>query len=164
MLKENGKLFGKISVIDIAAILVVLVLILGVVLRFSGNQAVTVSTGQNLQCVVKVENVRVQTVDALKKGGAVFDKESKEYIGEITQVKEEQGTTMLLMENGTYQEVPTEGRYNVYVTIAFTGSVSDAGYYTQTNRQMSVGGTLEMNAKFSQCEGKIFAVSQAENN
>lgn len=164
MLKENGKLFGKISVIDIAAILVVLVLIFGVVLRFFGNQAVTVSTGQDLLCVVKVENVRMQTVDALKKGGAVFDKESKEYIGEILKAEEEQGTTMLLMETGEYKEVPTEGRYNVYVTIAFTGSVSDTGYYTATNRQMSVGGTLEMNAKFSQCKGEIFAVSQAENN
>ncbi len=160
---KDGKIFGRISIIDIAAILVVLVLIAGVALRFSGNQAVSVSTGQTIECVVKVENVRMQTVDALKKGGAVFDQESKEYIGDITGVTEEPGTTMLLMENGEYREVPTEGRYNAYVTIAFTGSVSDAGYYTATNRQMSVGGTLEMNAKFSQCEGKIFSVRQVEN-
>ncbi len=161
--RKDGKLFGKISIIDLAAILVVLVLIAGVAMRFSGNQAVSVSTGQAIECVVKVENVRMQTVNALQKGGAVFDQESKEYIGDITGVAEEPGTTMLLMENGEYREVPTEGRYNAYVTIAFTGSVSDAGYYTATNRQMSVGGTLEMNAKFSQCEGKIFSVRQVEN-
>ncbi len=163
MLKQDGKLFGKISIIDVAAILAVVVLLVGLAIRLSGNSGVTVSSGEELECVVLVKEVRQETVEALAKRGAVFDKTSKEYIGEIVGVASEQATEMVEMENGQYKEVPVDGRYNAYVTIAFTGSVSDAGYYTASNKQISVGGSLEMNAKFSQCEGKIRQVRYAKD-
>ncbi|MBQ4145424.1 MAG: DUF4330 domain-containing protein [Clostridia bacterium] len=160
MFKKDGKLFGKISIIDILAIVAVVVLALGVYLRFSGQEKVQVSSGEPLECVMKVENIREYTVEALKKGGAVFDKDSKEYIGEITGVTSEQGTTSLLMNDGTYREVPTENRYNAYVTIAFSGKVSDNGYYTNTNQQIAVGSGINLNAKFAQCESKVYSVKR----
>ncbi len=163
MLKQDGKLFGKISIIDIGALLAAIVLIVGIAIRFSGNEAVQVTAGKNLECVVLVENVRQYNVDALKKGGAVFDKETKEYIGEITEVTSQPATHLLTMADGSCREVLLENRYDAYVTIAFSGKVSDTGYYTDTNRQMSVGASLNMNAKFSQCESKIQEVRLAEN-
>ena len=160
MFKKDGKLFGKISIIDILAVVAIVVLVFGVYLRFSGQEKVQISSGEPLQCVVKVENIRNYTVEALKKGGAVYDKDTKEYIGEIKEVKSEQGTTMLLVNDGTYREVPTENRYNAYVTIDFSGKVSDNGYYTNTNQQIAVGSSLNLNAKFAQCECKVFDVKR----
>ncbi len=162
MLKQDGKLFGKISIIDLAAILAIVILLVGLGTRFLGKSAVTVSGGQKIECVVLVKEVRQETVDALSKRGAVYDKTSKEYIGEIIGVASAEATHMVEMATGEYLEVPIEGRYNAYVTIAFTGSVSDQGYYTAANQQMAVGGSLEMNAKFSQCEGIIRQVRLAE--
>ncbi len=161
MLKD-GRLFGKISIIDIIAIVAVLVLVIGVAMRFSGQEAVQVSGRESLECVTLVKNIRQYNVDALKKGGAVFDKTTKEYVGEIVDVTTEQATTMLLMQDGTYREVPTENRYNAYVTISFTGKVNDNGYYTDTNQQISVGSTLNMDAKFSQCESIVQSVGKRE--
>lgn len=161
-MKKDGKLFGKISIIDLLAILLVVVLAVGVGIRFSGGQKVQVSAGEPLECVVQVKNIRQYNVDALKKGGAVFDKDTKEYIGEIVSVESEPGTTMLLMNDGSYRDVPTENRYHAYVTIAFSGKVSDGGYYTEANKQMCAGATLYMNAKFSQCESTILEVRRAE--
>lgn len=161
MFKKDGKLFGKVSVIDIAAILILILLAVGVLVKFSGNQNVQVASGEALQCTVQVKNVRDFTVEALKKGGPVFDKTTKEYIGEITDVTSEPGTTMLLLTDGTYREVQTGDRYNAYVTIAFTGKAGDNGYYTATNKQMCTGSSIALNAKYSQCDGVIKSVEKA---
>lgn len=162
MLKKDGKLFGKISIIDLLAVVAVVVLVLGLALRFSGNQAVEVSTGQEMECVVQVRNVRQQTIDALNKKGPVYDMSTKEYVGEIVKVEKTQNYTMLALNDGSKKLVPTEGRYNALVTISFTGSVSEEGYYTDTNRQMSVGGSLGLDTKYAQCWSGIDEVRLAE--
>ncbi len=162
MLKKDGKLFGKISIIDLLAVIAIVVLVAGLAFRFSGSQPVSVSTGEKMECVVQVRGVRQQTIDALSKLGPVYDIESKEYVGEIIHVEKTQNETMLTMNDGSKRLVPTEGRYNALVTIAFTGNVSAEGYYTDTNRQMSVGGSLGMNTKYVQCWGGIDSVKMAE--
>lgn len=161
-MKKDGKLFGKISIIDIAAVLIFVMLIAGVYIKFSGNQTVSVANGETIECIVKVKDVRDYTVEALEKGGAVYDKTTKEYIGEIFEVTAEPAETSLLMDDGSYRIVQTEGRYNALVTISFTGKAGDSGYYTAANKQISVGSTLEMNAKYSQCTGNIVEVKSVK--
>lgn len=161
MLTRDGKLFGRISVIDLLAILAVIVLIFGIRMRFSDTGEVPSAAGEPMECVVEVKNIRQYNVDALKKGGQVYDRTTKEYVGDIVSVTAEPGTTLLLLTDGTYREVPTENRFTAHVTISFRGKDGENGYYTDTNRQMSVGSTLNMNAKFSQCDGIIEAVRHA---
>lgn len=161
-MQKDGKLFGKISIIDIAALIAVVVLIVGVAVRFSGNQAVTVSSGQAIECDLRITEIRQVTVDALKKGGQVYDIETKEYIGDIVDVKQEDCYSLIAMANGERKLVPVEERYNAVVTVAFTGSVSEKGYYTASNRQMSAGGKVGINSKFAHCWSSIEAVRLAD--
>ena len=161
MFKKTGKLFGNISVVDIGAILIVALLVVGVYIKFSGTGNIQLSNAsQELQCVLKVESVRNYTVEALKKSESVFNKTTKERLGDIVDIKVEPGTTMLLMENGDYREVETEGRYDVYLTVDFKGKDATDGYYTGSNTQMSSGATLGITTKYSECNAKIESVSK----
>ena len=72
----------------------------------------------------------------------------------------EPGENKVSMADGTYKVVPVENRYNAYVTIEFSGKESALGYYTDTNKQLSVGSTLNMNAKFAKCDGVIERVEK----
>ncbi|MBR5153099.1 MAG: DUF4330 domain-containing protein [Clostridia bacterium] len=151
---KNGKLFGKISIVDIAVVLLLAVLVAGVILRIGGNSGEVIS-GATYECVVKVESVRQYTVDALTKGGEVYDKTTKEYIGTITGVTTEPATDHLLMADGSHKVVPVDNRYHAYVTIAFQGKETPEGYFTSSNQQMYAGGTLVMNAKWTECTGEV---------
>ena len=157
MFAKNGKLFGKISIVDIAVVLLIVVLAVGVYLRLSGSVGNFVS-GETYECVVKVKGVRDFTVEALKKGGEVYDKTTKEYIGTIQSVTTEPATEPLLMADGSHAMAPVEDRYQAYVTIAFTGKESGDGYYTASNQQISTGGTLILRAKWAECEGTFVDV------
>lgn len=162
MFKKDGKLFGKISIIDICVVLIFVLLIAGLYIKFSGSSAVDMTSGQNIECTLKVEKVRQYTVDALTQGGAVYDESSKEYIGEIINVTSAPAEYSLEMADGSYDHVVLEDRYDAFVTVAFKGKAGENGYYTSSNRQMGVGGTVEMNTKFAQCEGTIVEIGVVE--
>ncbi len=157
MFRKNGKIFGKISIVDIAVVLLVITLVCGVYLRLSGSVGSFV-TGETYECVVKVKNVRDFTVKALEKGGEVYDKTTKEYIGTIIAVTTEPAAEPLLMADGSHTMAPMENRYHAYVTIEFSGKESADGYYTSSNQQLSVGGTLLLNAKWAECEATVVDV------
>lgn len=163
MFNKDGKLFGKISIIDIGAVVLAVLLICGVYVKFFGgrnNRAA--ATAENFRCIVEVKNVRTYTVDALAKGGEVYDSTTKEYIGDITGVTSAPGENTVAMADGSYRIAPMENRYNAYVTIEFSGKDSANGYYTQTNKQLGVGSTLQMNAKFAKCEGTITQIEKIQ--
>lgn len=157
MFRKNGKLFGKISVVDILALLLIAVLVFGVYQRFGGSKTDFVS-GNTYECVMKVKNVRNFTVDALAKGGEVYDKTTKEHIGTIVGVTSEAASEPLLMADGSHVMAPEKDRYHAYVTVEFTGKESGDGYYTESNQQISVGGTLVVQAKWAECEATIVEV------
>lgn len=155
LINKDGKLFGKVSIVDIAVLLVIVLLAVGLVSKFGGKSALNLSTNETIQCTLLVKNVRMFSVEALQKGGELYDKNTKEYIGDITNVSYEAGEATVNMADGTFQVVPVEGRYNVYVTVEFSGKVSDKGYYTAANKQIGTGSTIIFNSKFAQCESTV---------
>ena len=162
MLSKDGKLFGKISIIDIAAILIFILLAIGIFIRFSGNPNIDFVSGEPIECTLKVANVRDYTVTALKKGGAVYDSTTKEYIGEITSAWSEKAQVTVNMVDGTINTVDAEDRYNVYIKVSFTGKIADNGYYTASNRQIAVGAAVPISSKYAQSTSHVVEVGRAQ--
>ncbi len=162
MISKDGKLFGKISIIDIAVILIFILLAVGVLIKFSGNPNVELVSGEPIECTLKVTNVRDYTVEALKKGGAVYDTTTKEYIGEITDAWSEGAQATISMADGTIKTADAEDRYNVYVKVAFTGKIADNGYYTASNRQIAVGSAVPISSKYAQSTSQVVEVGKAQ--
>lgn len=158
IINKDGKLFGKISIVDIAVVLVIVLLAVGLAAKFGGKTSLNLSTNEKIQSTLLVRNVRMYSVEALQKGGELYDKTTKEYIGDITDVRYEAGEATVNMADGTFSVVPVEGRYNVYVTVEFTGKTSDKGYYTEANKQIGTGSTIVFNSKFAQCESTVVDV------
>ncbi len=159
MFRKEGKLFGKISIIDVLVVVLILALAVGLFLRFS-NTAVTDFSRNSYEYEVRVDNIRDYTVAALEKGGEVYDQNTKEYLGTIVSVRQEPGEAVIPMADGSYKTVVAEDRYAAYVTVSFTGRENNGGYYTDTNQQIAVGETLLMNAKGAKCTGNITKVYQ----
>lgn len=160
MINKDGKLFGKISIIDIIVVLIILVLAVGTVSRFSGKSSVVVSSGQQIECTFLIKNVRSYTVDALEKGGDVYDKTSKEYIGKITEVKKTEGLYKVNMQDGSFKEAVPEEKYNVYVTVEFNGKSGSNGYYTAANKFLGTGTSTNITTKYAECGASVYSIAE----
>ena len=116
IIDKNGKLFGKINIIDLLVILLIIGAGIGFGLRFVSTAADNVRSQTKLTYVVEVENIRSYAVDALQKKGIATDTKTKNIIGEIVDVSASAMKTQALKADGTtvFAEVP--GKYSARVT------------------------------------------------
>ncbi|MBQ7985731.1 MAG: DUF4330 domain-containing protein [Clostridia bacterium] len=159
---KNGKIFGKINIIDLAAILIVILAIVGITIRFTSIAAENVNQKTNFTYVVEIEDIRMYSVNALSKKGLATDKQGN-VIGEITNVEYDKMIKQLVNENGEQVKVTTPLRYVAKVTLNAEGKDTDSGYFVGENTELSVGSSITMYTKYSNCSGKIIKVQKQEN-
>ncbi len=162
MINKDGKLFGKISIVDIAVVLIILILGFGIYAKFGGQAGAVVSSSEKIECTFLVKNVRNYTADALDKKGALYDKVSKEYIGDITKVVVKEGLYQVNMADGSFKQIAPEERYNVYVTVEFSGKASENGFYTAANKYLGAGTSAMITTKYAECESTVYSIDKAE--
>lgn len=160
---KDGKLFGKISIIDIIAVVCIVVIAFGLYAKFtSKSDAVSSTEKVDFEFVYKVNSVRDFTIDGFEKGGPFFDKETKEYMGDVTGVRSEPAVMQVSMADGTYKQVNVPDKYDVYVTVRTTGKVSSLGYFTNDNKFIGAGSTVNAWSKYTTTGGEIVDVYEVQ--
>ncbi len=158
ILDKNGKLFGKINIIDVAVILVAIAVVIGVFVRFTGGAGKIVKETKKIEYVVQISGVRGYTVDALEKKGLVTDKKYAAVVGEITNVEKEPAIHESTMANGEIKKVSLPEKYDCMVTITTDGKESDNGYFNNNNDEISVGRDYSLYSKYVSTTGVIKSV------
>ncbi len=153
---KDGKLFGKISIIDIFVIILIAALALGIYSRFAVSDASVATQSQPLEYTMKVSNVRLGTVNALKDYmGPIYDDTTKEYLGEITDVTYEVAKVDVTLANGQFKADNSPDRYNVLLTVRVDGNVNDRGYYTANNLNIGAGSNFIFSSKAAITTGVV---------
>ena len=160
---KNGKLFGKINIIDLIAILIVVVAIVGIAIRFIGTAAENVRNHATFSYKVKIDDVRIYTVDALSKKGIATDKHGN-VIGEIVNIEYKEKEEQVIGEDGKAVMTKVPEKYTVVIEFRADGKESESGYFVGENTELSVGSTIEMSTKYANCSGKIIEVVKYENS
>ena len=159
MILKDGKLFGKVSIIDILVIIIILVTALGVYAKFTSTPETVQVTTEKFSYIVRIDKVRQYTVDGLKELGKIYDKETKEHLGEIVEVISVENTVETGI-NSAGKAVKTEypDKYSVLIRIETDGSVGTNGYYTSSNRLIGVGGELSIESKYVSTSGRVISI------
>lgn len=155
---KNGKIGGKISIIDILAVVLVVVVIAGIWARYGSKITTAVRSSETFEYTLRVENVRKYTIDALEKRGRVTDKKSEKNLGEIVDVRYEEATQQSTTANGQVVMPVVPDRYTCFVTIQAVGRESDDNYILDDSTELSVGRTIDLYSKYVKTSGTIESV------
>lgn len=159
---KNGKIGGKVSIIDILVVILILAVIAGIALRYGSNVTSSVKSDEEFEYVLKVESVREYTVDALKKMGRITDKKSEKDLGEIVDVQVENSTLQSTTASGEIKNPELPERYTCLVTIQAKGKESDDNYILNDSTELSVGRNIELYSKYVKTSGDIKSVKVVE--
>jgi len=161
-INKEGKLFGKVSIIDIFVVIVIVIAALGVYTRFFAvNERVAVTENQ-IEYQLKITKVRQGTLDALLKQGPVYDKTTKEYMGEITEVVYEDCFEEQELADGKLVSAKVPDRVNVIVTVKTNGSGNDSGYYTSDNKYIAAGSSFVISTKYAETTGEVISIKEIQ--
>lgn len=144
IIDRDGRLFGKISIIDLLVIAVVAVIGAAVYVK---NNAAPISSGtvreQKIVFQIRASGVEDYLTDAVRVGDKVYDanySSGSGPVGEITAVEVVSDPGLQLyedMSDGTLPVIEAEGTVDLMITVEGTG-VSDGRSYT-INRVYEVG-------------------------
>ena len=161
MINKEGKLFGKISIIDVLVVLAILVAAFGVYTRFFvGNEKVE-TAASHIEYTLKIQEVRIGTVNALENyKGAIYDTATKEYLGDIVAVEYSYAKKAVETVGGQLVETTLPNRYDCMVTVRVDGKVNSSGYYTATNQALAVGSSYLFESKAAKTTGRIYEIHE----
>lgn len=152
---ERGKLFGKISIIDILVVVLVLVGAFGVTYAYKQIKANNILTENkslfgeqtdldNLMVDMRLKEVREVTVDAVKVGDEVFSADTDKYLGEISEIIVEPATRVGSDINGNTFIGELPERYDLILRVKVPGKLTDSGYMTQSNIHLVYDSSMEI--------------------
>ncbi len=162
LINKDGKLFGKVSIIDIAVILLILTAAAGAYTRFAVSDKKVSTSAQTIEYRILVRGIRGGSVDALTKGGGIYNETTKEYMGDIVNVEAQEATDERTLTNGEIKMSRLPDKFDAVVTVRVDGSVNDTGYYTESNRTITVGSTYSILSKYASTSGEIVSVGTVE--
>lgn len=144
LIDQNGRLFGKISIIDLLVIAAVAVIAAAVYVK---NNAAPISSGtvkeQRITFQIRTVSMEDYVTGAIRVGDKIYDagySSGNGPVGEITQIQVLNDPGVALEENmqdGTAPQIEVEGTVDLLITVEGSG-VSDGRSYT-INRVYEVG-------------------------
>ena len=140
MFDSRGRLFGKISILDVLICTVVIVLVAGFLYGQVTEQiGVFVAPTSEFYVTFEANGLRPQNAEALSVGDTVFRRHDNIPFGVVTSLHIEQASAQMVRRDGTVEVVPVEGRYALFFTVRVTGSVTSMGYFVNGNDHVGVG-------------------------
>ncbi|MDR1664197.1 MAG: DUF4330 domain-containing protein [Clostridiales bacterium] len=143
LIDEQGRLFGKLSIIDLVIVLAAAVLAIGFIYkRASGDVQQIVNASTSFYVTFKADWQRGFSVDALAEGDIFYEQYDGQPMGPAQRVDIEPARLIMPKADGTAVYAETEDRYAIYVTVACKGSVTETGYYINGHKKVAEGNEL----------------------
>ncbi|MBQ3181590.1 MAG: DUF4330 domain-containing protein [Clostridia bacterium] len=155
IIDKKGKLFGKISIIDICVILVIIVGILGAYFtvstlnsgKLSDNSKLALNSSSPLVSATvtfEVKGVRAMTKDALCEGDEVYETEDNKFIGTISKVTSKPAESEYIANDGTFYKAVIPEKYDVQIFVDVSGKNTQTGFHTESELQLLYGKEIEI--------------------
>ena len=163
-INKEGKLFGKVSIIDVLVIVAILVVGIGFFLRFISPVARIVTTPEEIEYTLLVRSIRHTTRDAFMRADdqgrmmQLSDARTGEELGRIVSVMYEGAIQEDVLADGAFDAFPVPGRYDVFITVRVDGRWNQTGYYTFQNRALTMGSTSRIQTKYAASSGEIIEI------
>ena len=160
LIDRNGRLFGKISIIDV--LVVAVVLFLAVALQFKGKQTHTGSSVTEVPITyqVTVNGVRNYVADAIQVGDVLYDldMDSSGHLGEITAIEVLPPSKMAELHDGTVDFVPAEDSVDLLLSVKAEGLIDNGRYLINRVYDLGLNASRNLYTPYAQFVGSVTSI------
>jgi len=143
MIDNKGRLWGKVSLIDIAIVLAVLVIGVGFAWRQAAPRLeVVMNPTDPFYITVESNRLRGVNVDAISVGDLMFRLHAHQPMGRVVDISVYPAMEVIRRSDGTAARVEMEGRYRVVLLLEAVGSINDDGYFVNGNDHIAPGSEI----------------------
>ena len=162
MIDKNGKIFGKINIIDLLIILIIIAAAVFFATKaFTPAQEASESETTTLRVVFCSNKAPSGIAESIEIGSPAFEDTTDVPFGKVVSVESAPAYTYMVDDEGN--QVKTEVAYTdeVYVTVELEGKLTDKGLYVD-GRLYGVGASFTMHFGKTSLYAYVNGVSEAE--
>lgn len=164
IIDRNGRVFGKISIIDVLVIAVVLVM--AAALAFKDKQTHTGAsvTEQPITFQLRVQGVEDYLADAIRVDEVVYDPNNASGgrpVGTITRIEVEREPGLRLSDgllDGSLSMLEVEGTRDLLITVEGSGLVTDGRYFINRVYELGVNAVRSYTTSRAVFGGTVTAI------
>ncbi len=162
IIDKKGRLFGKLSIIDLAIVLVLILVVgVGYTMFFAGGKNVD-STNNLVEYDIEITLKTKEYADVIKVGDDIRDSVKGNYLGKVIDVQVMPSTKVTEdLENGKYIQAEVPNRYDIVLTLEANGMVTSSSIAAEGS-QIAVGKRMYIKGKGYASEGYILAIRYEE--
>lgn len=147
IVNEQGKLFGKISIVDIAVVVCILLFAAAICVRFVLPSKSNTNYGEYTYAAT-VKNVRIESVTAIKNDvGKMWYDEKGNAVGKLISAEEKPYITDITKTDGTVVLAEMPEKYTVEMVFEATALKGKSSVLLGGKREVSNGSNLLANSE-----------------
>lgn len=142
IMDSKGKLFGKISIVDLLVIILILAAIVGGYFRFNGKNSEVVIEDTEFYYSISINKIMSYNKDKLLESvGTPFklDEKVESTMGVLVDATAQPAYDYMTMDDGSVVLAEVPDRYDVLLTFKVNGKVNEFGYYTPEMFEICAG-------------------------
>jgi len=162
---KNAKIFGKINIFDFIVLILVAFLVLGVLSFFGLRLLADEPLIENrllkeVNYTVVLKSVRPETVNAFHPDMKIYDSNTKDCIGIITDLKTMEAKELTGTFDGRAVNATVEGKYDLTITLKALVSETKTGDLWISDRdRLLEGRTVSFVTQIASCHGNVTSIS-----
>ena len=161
LMDKNGRLFGKISVIDVVVVLVVLVMAAALYVKNTSlSHTSTRVTNTPITYQVTAYNVRQYVADAVQEGDLVYDQDYSTggTLGAIQSIEVQPSGKLTELYDGTVVSAPAQDSVNLVLTIQGEGLISEGRYQLNRIYDLGIHASRNFYTPYAQFTGTVTSI------
>lgn len=155
---KNGKIFGKLSIVDLAVIVLVIVLGVGLFYRFNASATNLDAADGMVAFVVRIEGVREFTLENYHEGLRVYDRMSNQFLGYMGEVRHEPHYQTAVNMYGEVIFASRPEHVTVFMQVISNGRITEQGIFAEGTFEVNTGSSIQINTKYVQVAGVIDSI------
>ena len=161
IMDKNGRLFGKISIIDVVVLLVVAVMALGLYVKSSTKNITASTQDEVITYQVQVNAIPTYMAEALKEEDLVYeDGVYGDSLGKVVGLEITEGTRLAGLPNGTLEMIPVENTVNMLVTIEGRGIMDEGNYMLNRIYNLGINSARTFCTPYTQFTGNVIHIEK----
>ena len=158
MIDKNGKVFGKINIVDLIVLVVIIAAVaMFAVSKFNNSKDVVVDNEKTIYMSFYAEEISDFVADKIEIGAKVFDEDNKHVLGEVVKVETQPSVIYSVNSEGNSVLTTKENYNSVIVTAKVDGTLSDYGLVLN-DFKYGVGHSMTLRAGYAKMYMRVYDI------
>jgi hypothetical protein len=160
LLDAKGRLFGKVSIVDILVLFVIGIVVGGLGYRYTRSSSVVMGKGDPITIEFFIEETPTFAAEAIKQGDLAADFQMGAVFGRVTKMTIGEAITYGQNSVGEIVKSSREGYSSLYLSVDGDGFLSREGGVTINNVDYFIGHTTILRVGSAKIMGRVFDIKR----